>query len=76
MTTPETAATALFRIERQDYSAGAWRVLDADGNQVYRHEVFEHPSLGPITIAGPVCFDRKRDARAWVDAEMLREVAS
>jgi hypothetical protein len=56
-----------YRVEKQSYSRGAWRVLDAaTGEQVYRREMFDHPFLGKILLAGPVCFDRKRDAVAWV----------
>ncbi len=56
-----------YRVEKQSYSHGAWRVLDAEtGAQVVRRELFDHPFLGPIVIDGPVCFERKRDAVAWV----------
>lgn len=59
-----------YRVEKQHYSAGAWRVLTADGVQVWQHGIeFEHVHLGTITISGPVCFDRKRDALAWVAAQ-------
>jgi hypothetical protein len=59
-----------FRVEKQSYSRGAWRVLDAaTGEQVYRREIFDHPFMGKINLAGPVCFDRKRDAVAWVEAQ-------
>jgi hypothetical protein len=59
-----------YRVEKQGYSAGPWRVLyTANGEQVYRREVFDHPQLGRINIAGPVCFDRKRDAVAWIAAQ-------
>jgi hypothetical protein len=55
-----------YRVEKQGYSRGAWRVLDAADRQVWRSEVFAHPTLGRTVIDGPVCFDRKRDALAWV----------
>lgn len=55
-----------YRVEKQNYSRGAWRVLDAAGNQVWRRETFDHPFLGEIQLNGPVCFDRKRDALAWI----------
>lgn len=58
-----------FRIEKQSYSRGAWRVLWAeDGTQVWQQERFNHPNMGPIEAPWPVCFDRKRDAVAWVAA--------
>lgn len=57
-----------FRVEKQAYSHGAWRVLDADGAQVWTSQVIEHASMGTIAVPGPVCFDRKRDALAWVEA--------
>jgi hypothetical protein len=58
-----------YRIEKQSYSRGAWRVLDADGRQVYRCAEFDHPFMGLISLNGPVCFDRKRDAVAWIASE-------
>lgn len=58
-----------FVIEKQTYSRSPWRVLWADDReQVHQHERFDHPELGVTVIAGPVCFDRKRDALAWVQA--------
>jgi uncharacterized protein (DUF736 family) len=62
----QTATT--FRVEKQSYSSGAWRVLHEDGRQIFRDETFDHPFLGSIRLAGPVCFDRKRDAIAWISA--------
>lgn len=58
-----------FRVEKRDYSRGSWRVLDSDGEQVWRKERFDHPTLGAMVIDGPVCFERKRDALAWVAAQ-------
>lgn len=58
-----------YRVEKQDYSHGPWRVLNSQGEQVWRNEVFDHPNLGPMPMAGPVCFQRKRDAVAWVKAQ-------
>lgn len=62
-----------YRVEKQSYSRGAWRVLDRNGEQVYRREMFDHPMLGVIPLDGPVCFDRKRDAVAWVEAERAKD---
>ena len=59
-----------YRVEKQSYSRGAWRVLNSyTGEQIYRREMFDHPFLGVIPLSGPVCFDRKRDAVAWIKAE-------
>jgi hypothetical protein len=56
-----------YRVEKQGCSCGAWGVLDAaTGGQVWDCEVFDHPNLGVMVIPGPVCFERKRDAVAWV----------
>lgn len=56
-----------YRVEKQGYSRGAWRVLYAGtGEQVWQREVFDQPNLGVMVIPGPVCFERKRDAVAWV----------
>lgn len=59
-----------FRVEKQSYSRGAWRVLHANGEQVWANENFDHPFMGKIRIAGPVCFERKRDALAWIAARL------
>lgn len=63
-----------YRVEKQGYSRGAWRVLDTAGQQVYATQPFEHPNLGWIPLHGPVCFDRKRDAVAWIAAESAASV--
>jgi hypothetical protein len=61
-----------FRVERQNYSRSPWRVLDATtGEQVFQSERFDHPNLGPMIIDGPVCFERKRDAVAWVNSHPI-----
>ena len=61
--------TSAFLVEKQSYSRSPWRVLWADDHtQVYQNGRFDHPELGVTTIAGPVCFSRKRDAVAWVEA--------
>jgi hypothetical protein len=57
---------ASFRVEKQSYSRGAWRVLDADGAQVWRYVTFNHPHLGETVINGPVCFETKKEALAWI----------
>lgn len=66
---PHDEDVRIFRVEKQNYSRGAWRVLDANGQQVWRDEEFDHPNLGLTIISGPVCFDRKRDAVAWVELQ-------
>ena len=59
-----------YRVEKQDYSRGAWRVLNAaTGAQVWRNKIFNHPNLGKIYMQGPVCFERKRDAVAWISSQ-------
>jgi hypothetical protein len=69
--------SAEYKVEKQDYSRGAWRVLDAvSGEQVWRRELFNHPVMGEISLDGPVCFDRKRDAVAWIAAERTRPTNS
>jgi hypothetical protein len=58
---------ARFRVEKQSYSRGAWRVLHAaTGEQVWQDQSFNHPNMGTICVPHPVCFDRKRDALAWI----------
>lgn len=61
--------SAPYKVEKQSYSRGAWRVLDAQGRQVWHLTTFEHPFLGHTITAGPVCFDRKRDALAWIASQ-------
>jgi hypothetical protein len=59
--------SVMARVEKQGYSRGAWRVLFAEsGEQVWHREVFDHPQMGRVAIPAPVCFERKRDAVAWV----------
>lgn len=55
-----------FRVEKRDYSRGKWRVLDANGEEVWTSMIFVHPQLGETIINGPVCYDRKRDAMEWI----------
>jgi hypothetical protein len=58
---------ARFVVEKQSYSHGAWRVLHADSReQVWQAQTFDHPNMGTIRIPHPVCFERKRDALAWI----------
>lgn len=64
-----TVQSDQYRVEKQGYSRGAWRVLTAAGEQVYRRELFGHPFMGEILLDGPVCFERKRDAVAWIQAQ-------
>ena len=62
-----TTTDPTYRVEKQDYSAGKWRVLHATtGEQVWQQYVFDHVHSGKIVIPGPVCFNLKRDAVAWV----------
>lgn len=76
MTSTEPTAPA-YRVEKQSYSRGAWRVLHAaTGEQVFENGTFDHPTMGRIRLAGPVCFDRKRDAVAWVEAHKSAPVVS
>lgn len=56
----------MMRVQKQDYSRKPWRVIDESGATVLRRETFDHPSLGVIESMWPACFDRKRDALAWV----------
>ena len=74
MSVREQAPKIEYTIEKQSYSRGAWRVLNAaTGEQIYRNETFDHPFMGSIQIAGPVCFDRKRDAAAWIEADVKHD---
>jgi hypothetical protein len=60
-----------YRVEKRDYSRGKWRVLDAvTGQQVWQRRRFDHPNMGATSCDFPVCFDRKRDAVAWVEAQV------
>lgn len=72
-----------YQIVKMSYSSKPWRVVTVpcplgeghspsgcrNGCELYRDEVFDHPNLGQIVIAGPVAFDRKRDAVVWLTAQ-------
>lgn len=74
--THTTQTASKYRIEKQGYSRGAWRVLYETGEQVWEERLFDHPQMGATMISGPVCFDRKRDAAAWIAADALERQES
>ena len=55
-----------MKIERRNYSRGAWRLIDANGNEVYWQKPFEHPDLGWTFVQMPVCGDTKQACTAEV----------
>jgi hypothetical protein len=58
-----------YRVEKQGYSAKPWRVLIVEsGQQEWQRQIFDHPQMGRVPLSGPVAFDRKRDAVAWVES--------
>ncbi len=61
-----TAAVLLTaRVEKRDYSLGAWRVVDADGTQLASRQPY--PGFSEVALPDidmPVCADTKRDAEA------------
>lgn len=59
-----------FKVEKQGYSHGAWRVLHSDGKQIWANQDIDHPFMGRVVIPGPVCFQRKRDALAWIEQQI------
>jgi hypothetical protein len=60
----------MYLVEKQSYSRGAWRVLDEEGRQVWQSASYAlrlpNGTYVDMPIGAPVCFDRKRDALAWV----------
>ena len=50
-----------MKIERQDYSRGAWRLLDDDGKEVYWSKPVKHADLGWTHVSMPVCGDTKQE---------------
>ena len=50
-----------MKIERMNYSRGAWRLLDDNGNDVYWQKPFEHPDLGWTFVNMPVCGETKAE---------------
>ena len=81
----EAAVTLLgARVERRDYSSGAWRVVTADGMQIATKAAYPgHVEGDPLPpIDAPVCANTKRDAEALLAslragiARRLAEVTS
>jgi Plasmid encoded RepA protein len=64
--------TPTYRVEKQNYSHGAWRVLDTEGRQVWRDEVFDHPTLGRWSEAG---FRIASGADLWWDPKAPNQAA-
>lgn len=57
-----------LRVVKLGYSVDPWRIVDADGQELWRDELFDHPMLGRTVISMPICFPRKREAVAWLAA--------
>jgi hypothetical protein len=72
-------ASERFQVRKCGYSAKPWRIIDthqtpADYSRGSHPEGVEvwttvtiHAQDGPITVPGPLAFDRKRDAVAALD---------
>ena len=54
-------------VQKLGYSRAPWRIVTADGLEVTRTVMFDHPGRGPMPLeeAG---YDRKRDAVAGLAA--------
>ena len=50
-----------MKIERMNYSRGAWRLLDDNGNDVYWQKPMDHPDLGQTWVTMPVCGETKAE---------------
>ena len=50
-----------MKIERRNYSRGAWRLLDDDGKEVHWSKPFKHADLGWTYASMPVCGDTKQE---------------
>ena len=65
-----------MKIERRSYSRGAWRLIDANGREVYWQKPFEHPDLGWTFVTMPICGDTKKactdEALAFLHQCVLR----
>lgn len=55
---------ASARIEKRTYSSNPWRIVTAEGVELWVPSTFDHPMLGMTGINEPLCFSRKRDALA------------
>jgi hypothetical protein len=53
-----------MKIERHNYSRGAWRLLDDDGKEVYWSKPFKHSDLGWTHVSMPVCGETKAECIA------------
>lgn len=50
-----------MKIEKRNYSRGAWRLLDSNGNDVYWQKPMDHADLGKTWVTAPVCGDTKAE---------------
>lgn len=55
-----------MKVEKRNYSADPWRLIDSNGDEVYIQVQFEHPTLGQTVINGPVCGRTKADVYVMV----------
>lgn len=62
-----------YRVEKQDFSRGAWRVLFADGTQVLEERSHDFGDAGKMSFRHPVCFDRRRDALLWISEHEVEQ---
>lgn len=68
-----------YTIQKFTFSSRPWRLVK-DGAEVYVKMPFDHPTLGPTVIGGPVCADTKAElvekvlAFLEMQAERIKEL--
>ena len=50
------------RVEKRNFSAGAWRVVTDEGRQLYTRAPYPVQEAGLPSIAEPLCADTKKGA--------------
>lgn len=49
----------MLSLKKLNYSRSPWRLVFADGRELYSNQHFDHPSLGATIMQGPVCGETK-----------------
>lgn len=51
-----------LRVEKRGYSAGPWRIIDAQGQEVWHSQPYPNAEVGLPPIQMPMSFDTKAEA--------------
>ena len=65
----------MLRVEKRTYSSRPWRIVSPDGRELYAPTSLTNADGNAVSFNGPVCFDRKRDAIAYLAALIAERAA-